>query len=36
MNLIEIINTDFELPIRLFNIGYISTSKNKFIDIFKH
>ena len=30
-----IINTDFELPIRLFNIGYISTSKNKFIDIFK-
>ncbi len=30
-----IINTDFQLPIREFNIGYISSSKNKFIGIFK-
>lgn len=30
-----IINTDFDLPIRNFNIGYMSSSKNKFVDVFK-
>ena len=30
-----IIKTDFELPLRKFDIGYISSSKNKFIKIFK-
>ena len=30
-----IIKTNFELPSRKFNIGYISSSKNKFIEIFK-
>ena len=31
-----IIKTDFELPLRKFNIGYISSSKNKFIKIFNN
>lgn len=30
-----IIKTNFNLPIRKFNIGYITSSKNKFINIFK-
>lgn len=30
-----IINTDFELPSRTFNIGYIATSKNRFINNFR-
>ena len=30
-----IIKTDCDLPLRKFNIGYISSSKNKFIKIFK-
>ena len=29
-----IINTNFELPKREFDIGYINTSKNKLIDLF--
>ena len=30
-----ILKTDFELPTRKFNIGYISSSKNKYIESFK-
>ena len=30
-----IINTDFNLPTRKFNIGYMTSSKNKFINVFK-
>ena len=31
-----IVKTNFELPLRKFNIGYITSSKSKFIDIFKN